>query len=167
MRKIGNWGKAEMLAGLLHTHLLGACKSSSAAFGLIAEKIAKDHIANQDLHWPPLSDKYRQQKEDHGFSDFILVRTSTYVQSITSWSEDLTGYAGVKRGIYYTDEHGGTDEVCNIAKTHEYGSDIAGRNHNVTIPARPLWKPTLDETMELWMKGHTPVHKFQESIKLV
>ncbi len=163
--KFGNWNGVQKLTADLFKHSDAATKKSAAVFGLIAEKFAKDHIANQDLNWPPLSEKYAAQKARDGYSDFIMVRTSTYMQSITSWNEEYVGYAGVKRGVYYDTENGDTEEICNIAKLHEYGTDEAGKNRDITIPARPLWGPTLREAMEKWSAGHSPVHYFQKSVK--
>src|SRR6478609_1146619 len=162
MKKVGNWNAALALASGLKDNLSKATNKSAAMFGLIAERIAKDHIANQDLGWEPLSEAYLDRKIAEGHSEFTLVRTSTYMQSITSWHEDflpksLIGYAGVKRGVFEKSEDGEQVEVANLAKIHEYGTD--------NIPARPLWGPTLKEALEEWSRSWTPIHTFQKQIE--
>ena len=103
--------------------------------GLEAEKTAVEYLQKQDLGCKPLSERYKALKKRKGLSEKTLIATSTYFQSITSWTTKQAIYVGVKRNVKNKDG----EEVANIAKVHEYGS--VKRN----IPARPLWKPTLVE----------------------
>lgn len=166
MKKIGNWRGVNDIISTLASDLDDSCKKSAMQFGLIAEGIAKEHISNQDLPWPPLSEDYVEQKKKKGLSENILVATSTYFQSITSWAESTgighTGYAGVKKKVVNEDG----EEVADIAKTHEYGTSIAGRNKNVTIPARPLWQPTIKEAFTKWSAVATPLHIYKKKRNL-
>jgi hypothetical protein len=148
-KKVGDWDKLRYLSVSLRQGLMTASNISVKRFGLIAEKIAKQHISSQDLPWAPLSQEYKAGKKKHGFSEKILVRTSTYFQSITAWSEGLSGYAGVKKGVREPDG----EEVADIAKIHEYGSS----KH----PARPLWQPTFEEAFNKWKASETPLHIYK------
>jgi hypothetical protein len=162
MKKIGNWSGVREITSSLQSDLTNACNVSAKQFGLIAEGIAKEHISKQDLPWAPLSEDYVEQKKKKGLSENILVATSSYFQSITSWAEGMNGYAGVKKKVYNEDG----EEISDIAKTHEYGTSIAGRNKNVTIPARPLWQPTIKEAFFKWQKVATPVHIYKKKHRL-
>ena len=106
-------------------------------WGLKAERIAKLHISKQDLNWRALKPKYKASKIMAKLSQNILVATSSYFGSITSYVEDETAYAGVKKEA--KNKEG--DVLADIAKVHEYGSET------MQIPARPLWKPTFEETI--------------------
>lgn len=152
-KKIGNWSGVKNLTKTLGSDIDKACNQSAMQFGLIAEGIAKEHISKQDLGWEPLNEDYKEWKENKGRSNNILVSTSSYFQSITSWAENKTGYAGVNKKA--KDENG--EVIADIAKTHEYGTSNAGKNKNVTIPARPLWQPTLKEAFERWNETSTPI----------
>lgn len=165
MKKVGNWKGVNNVISTLANDLDDSCRKSAMQFGLIAEGIAKEHISKQDLPWPALSEDYVEDKKDAGLSENILVSTSTYFQSITSWAEKQKGYigfAGVKKRVLNKDG----EEVADIAKTHEYGTSIAGRNKNVTIPARPLWQPTIQEAFTKWSAVATPVHIYKKKHNL-
>ncbi len=108
--------------------------------GLKGEALAKGHMRDQDLGWQSLSPKYlkRKQQSKKGKrrrSEKILIDTSSYFQSITSFTTRDTVQIGVMRGVKNEDGQ----EIANIAKVHEYGS--TKRN----IPARPLWQVVLRE----------------------
>ncbi len=177
MKKIGNWNGARALVNSLASDLDKACAISAKRFGLIAEGIAKEHISKQDLGWEPLSEDYRNQKigkygrtrkdggRDKRFkkqrSENILVASSTYFQSITSWADTYgrgyTGYAGVDKKVTYSGNDGNM-RVADIARIHEYGND--------KTPARPLWQPTFKEAFEKWKATSTPIHFFKKSKNL-
>ncbi len=106
------------------------------------ESVAVGHLKNQDLGWAPLKKAYldrklsTQSKRGRSLSGRILIATGTYFQSITSYVEGLHAFVGVKRGV--AREKDGTD-IVDLAMVHE--APITS-----PIPARPLWKPTFEET---------------------
>lgn len=150
MRRVGQWDVANALTSNLKRDLKRARDISLKRFVLIGEKIVLGHMAKQDLNWEPLSDKYKSWKEKKGYSNKILIRTSTYFQAITGWVNDGTALIGVKRNVQ--NEEG--EEIANIAKIHEYGSDA--RN----IQARPLWGPSWKEARTEWFKADTPIQTY-------
>jgi hypothetical protein len=105
-------------------------------------------MSAQDLGWTPLKAKTVAQKLREGKSELILIATSSYFQSITSWVKEDTAYAGVRKGIKGKDGQ----QIDAVAAVHEYGSPTKN------IPARPLWKPTFDETMK-WHNSHNMPEK--------
>tara|TARA_R110000850_G_scaffold101122_2_gene209301 strand:- start:888 stop:1364 length:477 start_codon:yes stop_codon:yes gene_type:complete len=127
-KRIEQLGKETMIEGLVKT-------------GLFAEGTAKKHMSRQDLGWKALNKDYKDYKKSKGLSTNTLVATSAYFQAITSFSKGKQVNVGVKKVA--RDKEG--NEIANIAAIHEFGSTKRG------IPARPLWKPTLDET-NVWLK---------------
>lgn len=87
-----------------------------------------------------------------------MVETSTYFQSITSWVDGDTAYAGVKKEKRYSGKDG-TEYVTDIAYLHEFGSETRG------VPARPLWKPTFKEAMAWHWKNNKPEEIFLNIVK--
>lgn len=141
--RIGDWDRVEGLIGNIGREMIEARDISLKRWGLKAEQIAVRHISKQDLAWKELKPATLAEKIRKGFSENILVRTSTYFQSITSWAIGNSVYAGIHQKAVSKDG----EVLADIAATHEYGS----RSGN--IPARPLWKPTFDETMQWYMSG--------------
>ena len=135
INRIGNWDKVTSIINNLENEAKKASDISVKRWGLTAERIAKKHISAQDLGWQALSQTYLDSKVKKGYSKNILVRTSSYFQSITSWTMQGYAFVGVKREA--KDSYGNV--IANIAAVHEYGSITAN------IPARPLWQPTLEE----------------------
>lgn len=170
-KKIGDWNKVASLVFSISKEMERARETSLKRFGLKVEGLAKTHISTQDLNWKPLSPAYRNKKlgsygrttksgrADRRFtkkrSENILVATSTYFQSITSWVHGETVYAGVRREASYADGA----KVANIAAVHEFGSP--SRN----IPARPLWKPSYKEAIAWHKSSNSPEKIFLENIK--
>lgn len=137
-KKTGDWEKVKRLIKELAPEFQRARVKSLKRFGLKAEALAKLHMSKQDLGWPPLKPSSLAAKIRKGYSENILIASSSYFQSITSWVDDTTSYAGVKREA----KNAETGEViANIAAVHEYGSRV--RN----IPPRPLWQPVGKETI--------------------
>lgn len=155
-QKVGDWKKVTNLVANIGKEMLAAQKISLMRVGLKAEGTAKKHISQQDLGWKPLKPATIAYKIRKGYSENILVMTSSYFQSITSWVVNDTVYAGVKRGVVH--KKSGT-EMGIIARVHEYGS-LSGK-----IPARPLWQPTMEETIEWHLSKNSPVDIFVERMK--
>jgi hypothetical protein len=161
-KKIGDWNKVVSLVFSISKGMEKARETSLKRFGLKVEGLAKTHISTQDLNWKPLSPTYKAWKLRGGgknntkkLSENILVATSTYFQSITSWVDGETVYAGVRREASYADGA----KVANIAAVHEFGSP--SRN----IPARPLWKPSYKEAIAWHKTSNSPEKLFLENIK--
>ena len=136
----GDWRAVEALIKSIQTEAFIATQQAMSRAGLKAEAIAKTHLSKQDLGWKPLKPKTLANKVRSGLSDNILIATSTYFQSITSWNNGKSVFVGVKKQAKHPD---GT-VTADIAKVHEFGSITR------SIPARPLWQPTLTETMD-WL----------------
>jgi hypothetical protein len=158
MDKVGDWSKVGLLVKNLPMELKAAQVTALKHWGLKAEGIAKKHISAQDLSWAALSPAYLAAKVRAGHSENTLVATSSYFQSITSWVDvtKMESYAGVKKTA--KDEDGNI--IADIAATHEFGSVAAN------IPARPLWQPTFEETMEWFLQSDSrPAIIFSKNIK--
>jgi len=154
-KKVGDWKRVERLIGRIDNEMRKAQMLSLKRFGLKAEAIAKTHISRQDLNWQELTPEYLEKKVREGKSENILVATSSYFQSITTYVLVDTVYSGVTRKAINKDGK----IIADIAKVHEYGSKSGG------IPARPLWKPTLQEVMLWHAKVNTPEMYFMKAIK--
>lgn len=136
VRKTGDWTKAKRIARKLQKRMDNAASKTVARMALEAERMAVKLLADQPSDWDPLSEKYKKQKEKRGQSEKILIATSTYFQSITSFNvSSFIAFAGVKRSAKGEDGQ----IVADIAAIHEYGS----KKRN--IPARPLWTKVYKE----------------------
>ena len=150
-----NWDRVGAIIANLSKDLDKARRQSIMRFGLKAEGLATTYMSDQSLPWAPLSADYLDWKKRKNLSDNILTATSTYFQSITSWVDGQVVYVGVKR----TAKDANGNDIANIAAIHEFGS--AKRN----IPARPLWRIVLKETM-IWHKAHNnPVDNFLRLVR--
>lgn len=147
-RKVGNWVGVGRLVDNLGRDLYRAQQRTLKRWGLKAERIAKEHIADQDLPWVPLSPRHLSNKIAGGYSENTYVMTSSYFQSITSFVRVDTAYAGILRGQRNTFG----DDLGAIARNLEYG------NPDTNLPPRPLWKPTFAETMR-WQATHNTVRQ--------
>lgn len=158
MEKVGDWSKIGLFIKNLSTELEKAQLTALEHWGLKAEGTAKKHISSQDLGWKPLKPSTLATKIRAGHSDNILVATSSYFQSITSWVDksDMKAYAGVKR----TAKDADGNIIADIAAVHEFGSVVAN------IPKRELWHPTFNETTKWFMSSNSrPAIIFSKNIK--
>nr|DAJ85226.1 MAG TPA: virion morphogenesis protein [Caudoviricetes sp.] len=156
LERIGNWQQAMSAVEDLGEKMLKAQLIAIKRAGLYAEGQAKKHIKSQDLGWKPLEPKTIANKIRQGYSENILVQTSSYFQSITSWVDENKGiaYAGVKKQV--RNKKSG-ELIADIAKVHEFGSKSGG------IPARPLWQPVNKETIAFMKKSeNTPPEIFKK-----
>lgn len=155
MKKIGDWIKVGRLVANIGGEMKKAQQESLRNFGMKVERIAVEHMSSQDLGWRRLKPATLARKIRKGYSENILIETSTYFQSITSWVDGDKVQAGVKRGVR---EASGI-EVADLAAIHEFGS----RSGN--IPARPLWQPSFEEALA-WHRIHnSPVTIFMNKIR--
>lgn len=155
VEEVGDWAKVANLVANMQKELEAAREMSLKRWGLKAERVAKLHISTQDLGWKALDPKYLATKVRKGLSENILVATSSYFQSITSYVDKETVYAGVKKDVKNKDG----EVIADIAKLHEYGSD-GGK-----LPARPLWRPTYEEVIEWHFKENMPEKYFLKAIR--
>lgn len=158
MQRIGDWEKVAYLISHLGEEMKKAQLQAMQRWGLKAEALAKKHIQAQDLGWTPLKPSTISAKIRKGYSENILVATSSYFQSITSWvdKDKMIAYAGVKKTAKGKDG----EEIADVAATHEFGSRSGG------IHARPLWQPVFAETMDWFESSDSrPSIIFMKNIK--
>lgn len=157
IKRIGDWRNALALVANLNNDMERARKITLKRVGLYAEGKAKKHMSKQDLKWLPLKPRTITAKVRRGESEKTLIATSSYFQSITSWVKKDKVLIGVKRNV--VNRKG--QVIANIARVHEFGSST--RN----IPARPLWKPVLKETVKFMGKSKdlNPSYVFLNIIK--
>jgi hypothetical protein len=158
VQKFGHWGKFSMLAANLTKELQLAQETCLKRWALKAEGIAKEHISSQDLangFWLPLAAYTIQKRSQRGTGYATLLETGSYLQSITSYVENDTAYVGVRRGMMHSDG----SELDWIARINEEGND------SLNIPARPLWQPTLMETMEWHLKNNSVKDIFIDNVR--
>ena len=154
VRKTGDWDKVTRLIGNLSFEMQKSQEIALKRFGLKAEAIAKTHMSKQDLNWVPLKPETIAAKVRKGFSENILIATSDYFLVITSYVKEDTAYIGVKKEAKNRD--GGI--LADIAAVQEFGS-MSG-----VIPARPLWRPTLEEAVKWHFKKNLPIEIFAQRI---
>lgn len=121
---------------------------SAKRVGLKGEREAVLHLTNQDLNWTPNNSTYSDWKLKKGHSDKVLVKTSTYMQSITSFADGGRVWVGVSKDAKSEDG----EEMTSIAAVLEFGSLKRG------IPARPLWSVVLRELAD-WVKRENYFHR--------
>ena len=141
MEKFGNWDKIGNIINNLDKDINASNEIALKKISLQAEKRAVDHMSKQDLGWKPLSEDYKKRKAKKQLSEKILIASSTYFQSITSWSDKKKAVAGVRKNVKNKDGV----VIADLAKIHEYGSK------SKNIPARPLWQPVFRE-MRKWIR---------------
>jgi hypothetical protein len=139
IEKIGDWEVIRRMVENLSPDLNDVARKTLVKVGMKAEQIAVKHIQNQDLNWTA-NIRYTRWKARSGYSNKILVKTSTYLQSITSWPSQTgkTVYAGVRKTVRVEGVL-----LADIAKALEYGTR--------TMAAKPLWRPTYQETGQ-WVR---------------
>lgn len=155
VERFGDWGKMSRIIKNINRDLAQARDMSLKRFVLFAEGGAKKHLRDQDLKWKPLNPQYLAAKVKRGGSGKILIDTSTYFRDITGWVKNEMALVGIKRES--KDKKG--KPLANIARLHEFGSP--SRN----IPARPLWKPVLKESITYIKKNGNPAVIYLELIE--
>jgi hypothetical protein len=139
VHKTGQWGMVGRVVQNLGMTMKQSSEIAMAKTALYAERKAVMHMKSQDLPWQGLKQSTLDAKANAGQSSKILMATSDYFQSITSFSNHSIAFAGVKRDAV----NGDGDDLTSIAAVHEFG--------NSDIPERPLWRPVARETA-VWMK---------------
>lgn len=149
--KTGDWDEVQRKISALGSNIERANEIALHHVTAKGERIAVLYMRSQSLSWKPLNKQYLKWKIKNKRSNKILFSSSTYFQTITRWVDgSKAGYIGVKRGIYETETK---QEVANIALIMEFGSPARG------IPARPLWRPTLNR-----LRSYIKVNKIFQKI---
>lgn len=157
--KFGQWNAFLHLQKNLTKELHIARKECLRRWGLKAEAIAKGHLRDQDLangFWKPLAAYTIRKKAGWGASLDTLVETGNYLESITSWADINAAYVGVRVG--QKAKRGGLT-MGEVARIQEFGSYAAG------IPARPLWQPTYNETVNWHIQHNNVADIFLKNIR--
>ena len=127
----------------LDQQLRDALHKCMKRISVTVEARARGHIQSQDLTWEPLSAAWTKYKQKQGYSSATYIMTSSYMQSIT-WQyheAEFKAEIGIMRSAIHVDpETGKIVNLWQIADALEYGYDP---KH---IPARPLWRPTYEES---------------------
>ena len=133
-KKTGQWSEVQTLLQDLKGKVEAGVQVAMMKSGLEMERFSVKAIQQQNMGWKN-SEYWTDKKKALGYSEKVLVMTSTYIQAITSFAQRKKGKftvnAGVKRGIYEDD---GT-EIANIAAVLEFG-----RKTDKT-KKYPLWVP--------------------------
>lgn len=145
-KKTGEWGRIDKIIRNLRRNISHANQTSLKQVGLKMERIAVKHMQRQDLGWQPLKQKTLESKIRKGQSNKMLIATSEYFQAITSFTKGNVAFAGVTRNA----KNRKGDALVSIARVHEFG--------NQNTPARPLWRPTWNETL-MWLKTTKLIRK--------
>jgi len=153
--KTGDWARVRHLINSMGPKMKEAQSEVLHAWAMKAEKIAVTHLSLQDLGWKPLKASTLAAKIRRGGSNQILIDTSDYFQSITSFVSKDRAMAGVKKDSTNSDG----SKIWKIAKIQELGSE--SRN----IPKRELWSPTFKEVMKWTVKHNNPVDIFLKKVR--
>jgi hypothetical protein len=142
-QKTGDWDLVRQAMNIDPKEVQRIHTRSLKRAGLKAERMAVRFLRDQSLSWRPLSKLYLKWKLRKGHSEKILIQTSTYIQSITSYVIGYTAFVGVfKQTANYKDG----EDVVNIAKVLEYGS------RKMKIPARHLWL-VVHNRLRMWIRA--------------
>jgi hypothetical protein len=140
MSLTGDWGRLNGFLSGFDRKFIAAIDRATGENIKLGERTVVMHLKSQDLGWKPLTDRYRRRKRRFKrggrLSEKTLIATATYFKSITAEKfSPFEGAVGVLRQARY--QRG--EKIANIAMVHEFGTK------NRRIPARPLWKPSLEE----------------------
>lgn len=106
------------------------------------ERCAINHIQSQDMGWTALSSSWQAYKALNKYSPLTYVMTSSYLQSIT-WQYTEAEFkveVGIMRSAMHIDPSTGEIEpLWKIGEALEFGYEPT------KLPARPLWRPVLEE----------------------
>jgi len=154
MTLTGDWHKVTDRFGNIGRRLRESCGDAMSESIALVEKTVVKHIDDQDLPWPPLSEKYARYKErtrsgkwrrkrrkaglssPRRLSEKMLIATGAYRNAITSHKiSPFEGEVGVSRQEAYS----GGEKIANIGQIMEEGT------RDGRIPARPHWEPSAEE----------------------
>jgi phage gpG-like protein len=143
-KKFGQWEMVGGFLGNLAERIDGALKKATHLNAMRVQRRLVLHLQNQDLvpeTWPHLNPAYKAKKVKEGFSDNVLIRTSSLLNSISMQSAVVKTQGGLSAwvGVNRTARNKDGESLVNIAAVHEFGSLKAN------IPARPLFRTTYQE----------------------
>lgn len=123
VRRIGDWNKARALSKGLKSEIIVANRIALQRIGLETEKWLVKYIKSQPNTWPPLDAEYLRRKTsgNPSYSENMLTRTGSYINSITSNVIDPVSkvFVGVKKGVMSDDG----EDLVKIGAVLEYGSE--------------------------------------------
>lgn len=123
---MGNWPGAVRAYSMMNPVIKSAIMNAQRRYARRLVSAVKKHIMAQDLPWAPASTGKR--------GSHLMIDTRDYYESISYWQKDYQLEVGVKKHFI----HGKTGQpLWKVAQWQEKGTK--------NIPARPLWKPTIEE----------------------
>lgn len=138
----GNWEKVQYLTDNIQKSIQkgydkGSSKFSKKVINKVRSALQSGRPpSGSGVHWPPLSKSYndRVKKEYPGHSIYNL--TGNYLRSVGIYSYKNRTIIGLPYNHKPSNKRSRIT-LIQVALVLEYG------NRKGTIPARPLWKPTL------------------------
>ena len=146
LTKTGDWAKVKHVLGYNFPRLAPYVQGKMDEYGNLALEIIKGHINNQSLPWTPLS-KDTVRIKGHGD---IYVETGTLSNGLEIKKFGVGGnevFIGFSDGI----KHESGLSFATLMIYNEYGT--------VNSPARPLIRPSFEETKKLVRKDLMPAIK--------
>ena len=136
LKKHGDWNRAWKAINSLQPFANRARIETLKQLAQKGQMTVLQHIILQDLNWTALSQATISRKGH----DRFLIDTFTYLNNISSFSDDSIAKVGVRTGVSYKD--GTTLE--EVARKNEEGFD--------RTPARELWRPSSNE-VRAWQRS--------------
>ena len=130
IKKQGNWAGATWNYKMLNKSIRETIVKEEKAIAKELYQRVRAHIRDQDLPWKRPSKNKRGSK--------LMIHWGTYYHSITTGSNKLEAWVGVRKGLYHPRTG---QEIHRIATWQEYGTN----SHKHKIPKRPLWGPSIEE----------------------
>lgn len=137
LSKFGDWTKAGMvLQALSSGSIVPAYTARLKEDGELVLERLRGHIANQDLHWTPLSDSTVALKngDDTIYVETGFLRDNLKVRKVKSPKNGVTFFIGADA---WTKHKPSGLKFSDLMIYLEYGT--------ARIPPRPLIRPTMDE----------------------
>ena len=162
----GDWEGVQKRLRNLATGLESNVRQATAKNIAMVESTVVGHLQSQDLDWAPLSKgyadykartrdrKWRSRRRKSGvrvprrLSEKSLIATGRFMKAITS--HQLSPFMG-EIGVKKTRKYAGGEKIANIGAMLEDGTS--------KMPARKLWKPSLDEIEKDVLDNYTDVIK--------
>ena len=146
LTKTGDWAKVRHVLGYGFKRLAPFVRGKMDEYGELALEIIEGHIARQSLPWTPLSEETVRIK-GHGkvYVETGMLSNGLEVRKIGAGGNEV--FIGFSDGLRH--ESGLT--FAQLMIYNEYGT--------INSPARPLIRPSFEETKKLVMKDLMPAIK--------
>jgi len=165
LNPIGDWAAFEKLqpvVKVLPALLEKIVASYLTQIGIKGQQFLKAHIVSQDLGWTDLNEKYKASKIAAGFSGKIYERTGFFFDNITTRIYKRRVFIGVKKGLNHPDSK---KALTDIAELMEYGGFVGGGKRPIYVPARPLFRPTMEDLIRDIIRKE-PLNKVTKNVLL-